>query len=629
MSVLTVAAVLVVLSGAGLLLGDRAVTGPTTGPSLALILGCLPVGVFLLVARPAHRVGVLLCLVGLGAMLAVAATTWSATPLGSWVEQWAWWMPWPLLVVTLCLYPEGRDVGPARRRLALIVGLAGGVAALCLAVAVRLAPGLLVTGEVSHGAAHTWLWFAVGAMAVGVGAGVGVVWDLVGRARQAEGPARSRLTALLPAGVLIIAGIVVEALGVPYATVPGLVAVPVGMGVAILAHHLDDLDLVVNRALVWLVLTGCLFTAFAGTVALLSTTALADQPIAVSAVGTAIVAVGFDPVRRRVQRAVNRLLFGDRDRPLQVLTDLGRRMQASADPAELLADLVATVGASLRVPYVRMDVHGADGHPLTVVEDGRPQSEITAFPMQVHGEEVGCLLVASRRLGERFTPREAALLEDIAGQAAIAARSYRITLELRQARQSLVRSREEERLRIRRDLHDGLGPAIAGARMQVAAARQPEASAELLASVQETLLECSQDVRRIVDGLRPAALDRGLLPAIVQRASAIGPVPTVDVEVVGDIGDLDAAVEVAVFRIVTEALSNAARHAAANRVLVTLDGNGSRVLAEIRDDGRGGVRDRDGGVGLESIRQRAEELGGQLTIDSGVGGTCIQLSLPR
>ncbi|NHB83917.1 hypothetical protein G7085_02455 [Tessaracoccus sp. HDW20] len=372
-------------------------------------------------------------------------------------------------------------------------------------------------------------------MLVTVASGVWVVVDLVLRARRAQGATRSQLVALLPAGVLVLAGIVVEALGPSYATVPGLVAVPVGMGVAILAHRLDDLDLAVNRTLVWLVSTLTLFAAFAVAVSLLSATALADQPLVVTGLAAVAVALGFDPLRRRVQAGVDRLLFGDRSRPHQVLLDLGRRMQGSADPGGLLTDLVGAVEASLRVPYVRMEVHDPDGEVLTVFDSGRPQADADAVeaPMLAHGERVGSLRVAPRGRGERFTAAETRLLTDIAGQAAIAARSYRVTLDLLEARSFLVRSREAERLRIRRDLHDGLGPAIAGARMQVAAARQPGAADGLLGSVQETLTECSQEVRRIVDGLRPGALDRGLVPALEQRVAGMGPEPSVRVDASG------------------------------------------------------------------------------------------------
>ncbi|MDF1489608.1 histidine kinase [Tessaracoccus caeni] len=629
-TILTCAGVLVVVALVGLVLRQSSGTGPTTVPIVVLVQGCLPVGFFLVRTRPANRVGLLLGMVGVAGLLAIAGTAWSATGVGHWVAEWAWWPPWALLIATLPFYPEGAGLARTRRVLVILAGGAGFVGAIGLALTARLAPGLLSLARPSTGSARMLLIVVAIAIGVLVATGAAAIWDLVRRARRSEVAERSQLRALLPAAMLIVVGIVVEALGVPYATVPGLLAVPVGMGVAILTHHLDDLDLLVNRAVVWVVLTGCLFAAFGGTVALLSTTALAGQPLIASALGTAAVAVGFDPVRRRVQRAVDRWLFGDRDNPMEVLTGLGRRMQATVDPGDLLADLVAVIGSTLRVPFVRMEVRGSAGQTLTAVEDGRAQAETTAFEMRAQGEEVGRLLVAPRRLGEAFTPRETELLRDIAGQAAIAARSYRITLELRQARESLVRSREDERLRIRRDLHDGLGPAIAGARMQVAAARNARVAApELLSSVQETLTECTQEVRRIVDGLRPGALDRGLVPAIKQRADAIGPVPLVTVETAGELDDLGAAVDVALFRIVTEALSNAARHSGAEHVWVRLDGSGPQVVAEVRDDGRGGAVPRDGGVGMESMRQRAEELGGELIVDSGAEGTSIRVVLPR
>lgn len=630
LAVLGCAAVLVLEAIVGLALGHADGAGPTTGPVVALVLGSLPVGAFLQWTRPANRVGTALCLVGLSALAAVTATAWSGTAAGAWLTQWLWWPPWPLLVAALCLYPTGSIVGSRRRWILTALAAAGGTATLCLAVAVYLSPALLVTGSVVQGPARGWL-LAAGVAMVGCGAvAVAVAVDITLRARRVEGPARSQLTALLPAAVLVVGGAVVEALGLSYATLPGLVAVPLGMGAAILAHRLDDLDLVVDRALVWLILTGLLTAAFAGTVALLGATTLADRPLVVSALGSVVVAASFDPLRRRVQRAVTRLLFGDRDRPLHVLTELGRRMGASADPSDLLADLVGAVTESLRVPYARMEVHATDGTLLTVVEAGRAQAgDGVGFPMVAHGEPVGMLRVAPRRSSEAFTSRETTLLTDMAGQAALAARSYRVTLELREARHRLVRSREEERLRIRRDLHDGLGPAIVGARMQVAAAARSNAADDLLEATQETLAECSREIRRIVDGLRPGALDRGLLAALEQRAGAIGPVPSVTVEAAAQLPPLDAAVEVAAFRIITEALANAARHSGAAQVRIRLDCPAGQLLAEVVDDGTGGARARDGGVGMQSMRERAEELGGRLVVDSGPAGTAVRLQLPR
>ena len=165
--------------------------------------------------------------------------------------------------------------------------------------------------------------------------------------------------------------------------------------------------------------------------------------------------------------------------------------------------------------------------------------------------------------------------------------------------------------------------------MQVAAAARSNAADDLLEAMQETLAECNREIRRIVDGLRPGALDRGLLAALEQRAGAIGPVPSVTVEAAAPLPPLDAAVEVAAFRIITEALANAARHSGAAQVRIRLDCPAGQLLAEVVDDGTGGARARDGGVGMQSMRERAEELGGRLVVDSGPAGTAVRLQLPR
>ena len=278
-----------------------------------------------------------------------------------------------------------------------------------------------------------------------------------------------------------------------------------------------------------------------------------------------------------------------------------------------------------------MLVDGPDGVRALVAEHGRPQAELVAFGLVAHGEPVGVLEVAPRRAGETFTPAETRLLDQVASQAAIAARAHGLTLELRRARETLVRAREEERLRLRRDLHDGLGPALAGTRMQLTVARSrldaPDADAPL-ATALDVLAECTREVRRLVDDLRPAALDHGLDAALRLRAEALFPDGQGMVEVLGSLADLPAAVEVAAYRIVTEALANAAKHAAGSPCRVLLERRERDLLVAVQDDGPGGTMTRDGGVGVESMRARAAELGGRLTLSSGPSGTCVEASLP-
>jgi signal transduction histidine kinase len=226
-----------------------------------------------------------------------------------------------------------------------------------------------------------------------------------------------------------------------------------------------------------------------------------------------------------------------------------------------------------------------------------------------------------------------ALLENLAHQIGGAVHTVGLVDTLRDAQHRLVLAREEERRRLRRDLHDGLGPALASLTLKVDELRNrwpglDDPDAELL-GLRSAIQATVADVRRIVEGLRPAPLDElGLAGALEQLALrgarhlefdvTVRPLPT-----------LPAAVEVAVFRVVQEALSNAHQHAHAGHVAVELEAVGDRLRAEVRDDGVGTVSPRPGGVGLSSMRERAEELGGLLTVRGRPGhGTVVRLELP-
>jgi signal transduction histidine kinase len=212
---------------------------------------------------------------------------------------------------------------------------------------------------------------------------------------------------------------------------------------------------------------------------------------------------------------------------------------------------------------------------------------------------------------------------------------------LQRARDRLVLAREEERRRLRRDLHDGVGSALAGARMLTEVVRRtvPETAAAgpLLATLAADLEACSAEVRELIDGLRPAALDRGLRPALTDLLGRFSDrVPEVSLSADGLDAELPAAVEVATYRVVAEALTNVAKHARATSAAVTVRRDERHLEVRVRDDGvgfpassgTGGAPVRGTGVGLTSIRSRADELGGRCTIHSGVGGTTVELLLP-
>jgi len=225
------------------------------------------------------------------------------------------------------------------------------------------------------------------------------------------------------------------------------------------------------------------------------------------------------------------------------------------------------------------------------------------------------------------------LLADLARQVAPSAAAVRLTRDLQTARERLVTAREEERRRLRSDLHDGVGPTLSGARMQVRACLGRDVSPEVaatLGALAEDLSQASAEIRRVIDGLRPPALDRGLeeaLRAAVRRYDGIDSV-RVDLDLAENLDGFPAAVEVATYRVLDEALSNAVRHAEPTTVSVRLVRSDDRLELTVRDDGTGFVAAREDGVGLTSMRERCEELGGQLDLTTTPSGTMVQATFP-
>jgi signal transduction histidine kinase len=234
------------------------------------------------------------------------------------------------------------------------------------------------------------------------------------------------------------------------------------------------------------------------------------------------------------------------------------------------------------------------------------------------------------------------LLENIAHQAGMAVHAVNLTVDLQRSRQRLVTTREEERRRLRRDLHDGLGPNLASQGLKLAAVKQlleknPTAAIPFLDQVMEQNKSTVADVRRLVYGLRPPALDElGLVAAIRDHVAGMDGKSTLQIEITeppDGLPPLSAAVEVAAYRIVLEALTNVIRHAQASRCSIrfSVSHNGaSNVLGiEIQDDGKGMPEAHRAGVGLRSMRERAEEIGGTCMIDSNASeGTCVSVKVP-
>lgn len=418
-----------------------------------------------------------------------------------------------------------------------------------------------------------------------------------------------------------------------------LLLIPLSIGIAVLRYHLFDIDILINRTFVYLTLTAIVVGTYMFVVGYLSTLFHVENNLVMSILAAGCIAVLFAPLRDRLQRGVNRMMYGERDDPYAVLSRLGERLEAAFAPEAILPTLVETIAQSLKLPYVAITLDQA-GTLKIAAEFGRSQDEPLRLPLVHQGESVGELLFTPRSHGEAFTPAEQRLLDDLARQAEVAVHTVRLTSDLQRSRQQLVTAREEERRRLRRDLHDGLGPQLAGLALKLETARNRMAddprAADLLTELSLRTQNAVADIRRLVYALRPPALDElGLLMALREGAAQYSQQGSNNVNIAFDAPEvlppLPAAVEVAVYRIAQEALTNVVRHAEARNCLVrlTLDESAGLLCLEVQDDGKGLPIKRQAGVGLNSMRERAEELGGTLTITPvPLGGTCVLARLP-
>jgi signal transduction histidine kinase len=421
-----------------------------------------------------------------------------------------------------------------------------------------------------------------------------------------------------------------------YVAVFALLVVPVFTYIAIVRYNLYDIDVVINRTLVYGSLSACVAGIYVLAVVALGAVFQARGNIAVSLLATGLVAVLFQPLRSRLQRSINRLMYGERDDPYAVVSRLGRRLEAALAPEAVLPTVVETIAQALKLPYAAILLKEDEGF-RTAAAFGSPRGEPETLPLIYQREEIGRLVLSPRAPGEGFSDADRSLLEDLARQAEVAVHAVRLTSELQHSRQRLVATREEERRRLRRDLHDGLGAQLAGLNVQAGTLRRliprdPDAAEEVVVELREELRGAIADIRRLVYDLRPPALDDlGLLESLrrlAERYGSEGEQLRVLVEAPKDLPNLPAAVEVAVYRIAQEALTNVARHARAHSCIVRLAVNDDVVL-EIVDDGVGIPAQRSTGVGLSSMHERASELGGSCIIEPvPKGGTQVLIRLP-
>lgn len=460
------------------------------------------------------------------------------------------------------------------------------------------------------------------------------------RQRRASGRERIQLRWLLWAGVVcvVMSGIAVVLHNgwiVTTALIIALAVTGVSIAIGLTDPEMGDVDALIGATVVWATVAGVVIALDAILIAALNAglgDRLSERDATLLLVLVAVTL--YAPVRGWVSGLVRRALVGRRGDRYAVVADLAARLEETADVRAQLPALASEVAAAFKLDYVRVEVFGHAGGTISATHGTRPD-EVREVPIRYGDEEVGLLELPARGVRSMLSRRDQVLLFDVVRQAAMAVRSARLAADLQQSREQLVLAREEDRRRIRRDLHDGLGPVLGGVAMRLDAAgnaldRDPETTRRLVAQSRQDITDALADVRRLVHGLRPPALDDlGLLAALDQQAERLSSADLRVTVAAEDVPPLSAAVEVAAYRIASEALANTARHAGARHAEVRLVGDTAALLVEVRDDGSGIDPGVTAGVGLRSIRERAEELGGRTEITCPTaGGTRVRAWLP-
>ena len=416
---------------------------------------------------------------------------------------------------------------------------------------------------------------------------------------------------------------------------------PAAVGVAILRYRLYDVDVVINRTLVWtgmsLFITGIYVAVVAGVAAVAGHS---DQPnLAVSILATAIVATGFQPVRERMQRLAARIVYGQQSSPYEVLTGFSRRVADAFEFDEVLPRMAeaAATGVNAMAARVVLDLGQGETVDATWPADVPMEAADHEAAIAHQGEEVGRLMIRMRP-GDSLTAPRRRLLDDLAAHAGVVLHNTQLAAELaarlaevRASRQRIVMAGDAARRAVERDLHDGAQQRLValGLLLRFAAselAREDGAAATSLLSEASTELEVAlSELRDLARGIHPAVLVDGGLPAALESLAETAPMP-VQLEVPPV--RFPADVEVTAYFVVSEALANVAKHAQATRARVCVREDDGVVELMVTDDGRGGA-DMARGSGLRGLSDRVAALDGTLRVESAAGsGTSLVARLP-
>jgi signal transduction histidine kinase len=420
------------------------------------------------------------------------------------------------------------------------------------------------------------------------------------------------------------------------------ILLPAAIIYGILRHRLFDLDLVVRKSVAYgaaLLLIAAAYAVIAAAPGMM----LGNRvPVTLAVTVTIAAALAFQPVRRRLESAVSRRLFGDRVRQYQLLKNLGTTMEQTAELDELLPRLAHAVRDGVGASWVQVRLRDADGSwlddPVGIAGEVTGESA-AGIDLARAGELVGRVDLGPRPGG--YAADDLELLATVAAQATTAVANVRLATQLKEgleqlstSRVRLIAAQETERRRIERDLHDGIQQEvvalIAGLRLARNRLSRDQLTADELADLQDQAREMLRDLRELAHGIHPPVLsDNGLVAALESRVTRF----PISIQIVAD-DELRAErfsedVEGTAYFVACESLTNVAKHAGTDGARVRLSHSGSRLSMIVEDDGRGFESNGARSGGLANIRDRVEALHGRLTIESHLGaGTSVRAELP-
>jgi signal transduction histidine kinase len=405
---------------------------------------------------------------------------------------------------------------------------------------------------------------------------------------------------------------------------PAAVVAP-GMAVGARRPELTNVRSLVVSTVVLGVVTLSYLSMFIGADAFLEVVGIDDvAPTAFAVIGLAL-AAGFHPLRVVLRGVIDELLFGDRPDPLVAATEVADRV--GDDPLLTLR----AVREALALPYASLTVDGAE-----LASSGTAVTDVTRVPLRLGDDTIGEMEVGLRHGQLRLSAEDQHVLRIVGALLAQTLRSRSLALQVAESRAAAISAIEDERRRLRRDLHDGLGPTLSGIAHTAAAARNsipndPAAADALLSQLRVDAVSAVGEIRRLVYDMRPPALDElGLVAALHQQLAMVRTSTGRPMQVTihaDDLPPLTASVEVAAYRIATEAVTNAARHSGTDQARLELRHDGDHLVVTVRDSGTS-PHAWAPGVGVSLMRERSSEVGGTIELTNGQSGSTVRARLP-